>query len=645
MSFLSPITALIAAGVAVPVLICLYFLKMRRPEVTVSSTLLWTKAIDDLQANTLFQKLRRNLLLWLQIFALAMLLIAAARPTIRSSAQADRRMVILLDHSASMNASDVTPTRLERAKGIAVELIEQLDHHTRAAMIVSFANHAQVVQPFTTDRARLRQAVRTIEPTDLPTRLTPALRLVEPLVTQTTASGSRGSLAVYVISDGGIDGAEALQDSPVTGVDLHYLKVGHLRDNVAIVSLAGRRDPQDPKDVHVFTRVANYGTRPVDTNLTLKLDGRIQRAVPVSIPGASSTTQSGTVPLRFSLALPSWALLELNLELNPDDRDYLAADNIAWLTLTPPGGLNVLLVTTGNGFLTRAIQAAGADMLIQVTPEQYEEDPLLTGGGRDSKEAFDVIVFDRYRPQAIPVVHSLYFAGTPPVDRLSLSQTGGQSWQIVLDWKRHHPLMAHVTLDDLVISQANYIAVPDTAEVLATGQWGPIMARITTGHVRHVIVSFDVQRSNWPLQIGFPVFVRNCMQWLGAHGHWQTGMTFRPGQYSVLPISDAPVPRSYEPSTTTKQLHLTSPLPFSRVGLYRTRHDTPHSPWDRLGVSLLNPIESDLQPRGQIATGTSAVYSASGTTVIQREVWRWFAAVALITLIIEWVVYTRRLHL
>src|SRR5208282_3040429 len=50
------------AGVPVGI-IALYFLKLKRRPVKVSSTLLWRKSLEDLHVNSLFQRLRRNLLL------------------------------------------------------------------------------------------------------------------------------------------------------------------------------------------------------------------------------------------------------------------------------------------------------------------------------------------------------------------------------------------------------------------------------------------------------------------------------------------------------------------------------------------------------------------------------------------------------
>src|SRR5438876_3237088 len=119
-SFLNPGPAAIAAAIAIPSLLILYFLKLRRREVTVPSTLLWKKAIEDLQANAPFQRLRKNLLLLLQLFILAAALLALAQPTLKSQTLTGARHLILIDRSASMSAQDATldgklVTRLEAA--------------------------------------------------------------------------------------------------------------------------------------------------------------------------------------------------------------------------------------------------------------------------------------------------------------------------------------------------------------------------------------------------------------------------------------------------------------------------------------------------------------------------------------------------
>src|SRR5271170_4008229 len=93
--FLNPLAALAAAAVAIPALLLLYFLKLRRRPMDVPSTLLWRKAIQDLQVNAPFQRLRRNLLLLLQMLLLLALVLALSRPISNYRPGAGKTTVIL----------------------------------------------------------------------------------------------------------------------------------------------------------------------------------------------------------------------------------------------------------------------------------------------------------------------------------------------------------------------------------------------------------------------------------------------------------------------------------------------------------------------------------------------------------------------
>ena len=68
-----------------PVLVLLYLLKLRREERLISSTYLWQKMVQDMEANTPWQKLRRNLLLLLQLLFLSILIFSIARPYLPTS--------------------------------------------------------------------------------------------------------------------------------------------------------------------------------------------------------------------------------------------------------------------------------------------------------------------------------------------------------------------------------------------------------------------------------------------------------------------------------------------------------------------------------------------------------------------------------
>src|SRR5258706_5571703 len=156
-SFLNTLPAAIAAGIVVPSLLLLYFLKLRRREMLISSTLLGKKAIQDLPVNAPFQRLRKNLLLLLQMLLLLLLALAFARPVMNYTQGAGKLTVIAIDRSASMSAADVDGRRrIDEAKRLARELVDSMGKDA-SAMIIAFDDGADIIRSFTSDHSLLKQ--------------------------------------------------------------------------------------------------------------------------------------------------------------------------------------------------------------------------------------------------------------------------------------------------------------------------------------------------------------------------------------------------------------------------------------------------------------------------------------------------------
>src|SRR5918994_5847044 len=115
----------------------MYLLKLRRDEAVVPSTLLWTRLVADVEANAPWQKLRRSLLLLLQLLLVVILALLAARPFVERPAGLARDIVLVLDTSASMAATDVTPDRLTVAKQIAIETLRELPTGGKVSVIAA----------------------------------------------------------------------------------------------------------------------------------------------------------------------------------------------------------------------------------------------------------------------------------------------------------------------------------------------------------------------------------------------------------------------------------------------------------------------------------------------------------------------------
>src|SRR5215211_3947552 len=98
-------TALGLLALAIPIIV-FYMLRLRRQEFSVSSSLLWRRALQDRTANAPWQRLRRNLLLLLQLLLLLLLVLSLARPFIFAETTATGSLVVVLDASASMRSAD-----------------------------------------------------------------------------------------------------------------------------------------------------------------------------------------------------------------------------------------------------------------------------------------------------------------------------------------------------------------------------------------------------------------------------------------------------------------------------------------------------------------------------------------------------------
>jgi Ca-activated chloride channel family protein len=107
---------------------------------------------------------RRHVAAALLLAALASLCVAFARPTVNVKAPNERASVVLVvDTSGSMRATDVKPTRLAAAKNAMQSFLERAPDSLRVG-IVSFSDEAQVIVPPTVDRKQLAQGIDVLGP-------------------------------------------------------------------------------------------------------------------------------------------------------------------------------------------------------------------------------------------------------------------------------------------------------------------------------------------------------------------------------------------------------------------------------------------------------------------------------------------------
>ncbi|MFO1063321.1 MAG: BatA and WFA domain-containing protein [Pirellulales bacterium] len=258
---LTPLQWLVMAAIP-PLIVMLYFLKLRRQPIQVPSTFLWQRTIEDLHVNSIWQRLRKNILLLLQLIAVLLFVLACLRPGFSGQSKLGKRSIFLIDNSASMQATDVSGSRLKEAKAKVLELIEALESGD-VAMVIAFSNAADVKQGFTGDRRRLREAVNAIQPTNRTTDIGEALRAAAGLANPGRTSNLDGisqdvpvaeamPAKMYILSDGGFTPPQ-FEMGHLTAT---YIPIGNAEvNNVAILAFTAERNAEKPDQVEAFARI------------------------------------------------------------------------------------------------------------------------------------------------------------------------------------------------------------------------------------------------------------------------------------------------------------------------------------------------------------------------------------------------------
>jgi hypothetical protein len=644
-SFLTPWLALAAAAVAIPLLLLLYFLKLRRRILRVPSTFLWLHRHEDLQANAPFQRLRYSALLALQLLLLLLLLLALAQPRLTTRADPAGRVVLLIDRSASMNAHDGTGrTRLDLARQTARDIVERLSRAGRArqAAVLSFARSAGVEAGSTSDRRTLLEAIDAIEATDGQANLAEALRLAAAFTGGGGEEDGDALAEVILLSDGGVEQSAEPAGFALQGGGLRFVRVGpdagDVVDNLGIVAFNARRDYDDPTQVLVFARLLNAAAEAAQTVLTLRRDGAVEQLRRVSVPPPEGD-RPGEATVSFAITCRSGARLELRHRHD----DQLAADDVAHLVLPPPRRPRIALVSPGgpDPLLVELLTQMDPERLDTMSEQGYGElDPVSL----DARERYDVVVFDRVSAPRLPGVPSITLGAAPAgVELVDDPPAGGQR---LLTWERQHPVLRHVALDDLTYAGFAGYRLPDDAAPLAWGPGGPVFAQIEGRGARHVLVGFEPTRSNWPVQVSFAVFMQNAVDYLTLAGAAEGGVVIRPGDpIRVRVAAGADTLRiegpgfSSEVAATAGQETILPELP--RVGEYEVVGAEP--PGDRVAVSSLSEVESDIRPRAEVTVNAARVLAAPPQDAAPRELWPWLLALAGLLLVGEWLVYCRQM--
>ena len=676
-----------------PAIVAMYLLKLRRDESLVSSTLLWQRLVADVEANAPWQRLRRSLLLLLQLLLVLLLAALAARPFLERPAGLARDIVIVIDTSASMAATDVTPNRLAAATQAALDALRELPAGGKVSVIAA-GRTARVVVNETADLGRVRAALAALTVSPATGDLGDALVLADALAARS------GDAEIVVATDAAL----ALPPTSRLEHTIKVLQVGRDRRNQAIVALAVRQGASGVSR-SVFVSVANLDLRSAQRRLQVFGDGVLLEARDLVLdPQTRAEATIDDVPVGVRV-------IEVRLDREGAAADALALDDRAWAIVPPERLRRILLVSDGDPYLETALTYLPNTELYGIKAAAYGPDT--------HPELFDLIIFEGTMPAELPATSVLAIA--PKVSSPLGEVVGSLKDPGIGSLDPAEPILRYVDLSTIHIGTAVKMALPAWARTIIPGPGGaPLLYAGSLGGRAAAVLTFEPRQSDLPLQVAFPILISNLAGELmggssaptqalepgsavslpvpaGATGLTVTkpdgssidlvpgtlgggsvtfSQTDQLGVYTAVAIRPTAT-ASPEPSTTTSS----SPAPSATAGGSAKASPTPvptapladpDAPI-QFAVDLFDPAESNIAPGSAAAivalgggTGASAGASGSGAPTAspapspdatqaasgaaggatdrpaaRDELWVPIVLLVLVVLMAEWLVYQR----
>jgi Uncharacterized conserved protein (some members contain a von Willebrand factor type A (vWA) domain) len=635
MNLIAPLSLLLLPLVGGAITL-LYLLRLKRRDHTVSSVMLWQAALQDTQANAPFQKLKRNLLLVLQLLVCLFLVAALARPFLWASGLGGKTTALVLDASASMNATDEGGTRFEAAVREAQSLARRKDARDAVAVVLA-AEKPVLLAPLTVESEKLLRALAEARPTDTSGDMREAITFAASQV------ASRAGAQVTVLSDGAYG---RLEEMTLGGATVGQITFGKRSENVGITAFDVRDALSGGAGREAFVTVQNFGKQRRVLPLEIRLGNNLVAAHEVVLDPGQSKSE-----VFERLNVPEGGIVTARLDV----KDDLKADDTAQIAVPPRRAIDVLLVSEGNVFLERALNLEAYVTLNRVAPSAYQ--------AADSA-SHDLTVFDEATPpEDLPPGRYLFWGGKPGSKETPVATAGPDVEQPqILDWDRGHPLMRFVDLANVNLRGARQVKPAVWGQTLVEADAGPLVVAGERGATRAVYVGFASWESDMALRPAFPIFLTNALLWLTARPGDNGGVT-RPGEVVTLAATAAAGPLTITRPDGGKD---TLPAPAAgatalydratRAGVYTAvGKDYRQS----FAVSLLSVGESNIAPVEKPAFSVADApdpekkgdkspaaerqdTDPAARLRVRREVWPWVATLALVILVAEWFVYHRR---
>lgn len=646
-----------------PAILLLYFLKLKRKPILVPSTYLWSRVIEDLHVNSIWQRLRQSILLFLQLLLVSLAAFALLRPGYRGAELVGDRFIFIVDNSSSMSATDVSPSRLAEAKKQAKEMIERMKSDD-VGMLISFSDRAKVLQSFTNNKRLLLAKLAAIEPTthrtDLAEAMTAAAGLANPGRSSDPNSkvdvqvAAAQAAEVVVFSDGGFPRVDKFALGNLTAT---YKPIGKSTvNNVGITAFETEKNPERPDQLQAFATVENFSDEAKIVGLTCTLNDEILDAKSIQVPARSAEGKPGLSGADFSLPTNGEGIITLKI----DEQDDFEADNSAYAVINPPRPANVLFVGSTDTDKFQIVLSTPAAEAIANT--EFVSPSYLEGADYKEKAAtgvYDLVIFDQCSPKEPPQANTIFLGEFPSWGEWKKSEPSGSPY--IQDVDLTHPLTQLLDVTNLLVASFRPVESPPGGVKLIDADRGGVYCVAPRGSYEDAVLGFSLSTSkggslepntDWPRKRSFPVFIMNALKYFGGSRSSTGASNGQPGvPFAIRTITPSPTVNVTTPrGITIEAIREGSIAPFNEtdeLGVYSVKEGSGAKIQQHFTINLFDQRESDILPAEKIDIGYEEVKAKPKdiTEIARKEYWKWILLAGLFVLALEWYIYNKRVYL
>jgi hypothetical protein len=644
-SFLANPTALAAAALIVPIIL-LYLLKPKPKLVMFPSTMFIRFMEKNKRFSSFLQRFIHDPLLLMQVLIIVLLAVAIANPFYHTKQEVreEEAIVMVVDASASMQASDAAPSRFQAAIDKARSLTSNFNKDDEVSVILAENIPAVVSSRQTPEAAAV--TLGNLKAADTPSNIGDAMMLAKDMLVS-----SDRKRVIYVLSDfagsGGLDPQLARKVSMASGINVELLKVGSQGENAGIVSLDAKRSSVKETELYLTASVRNFRQEP------LKAQVRIM-AADKAVDQQEKTIAAGGEGFYYFRPNVSSDGQVIRAELVGEDE--LAVDDKAYAYIPPVKVSRVLLLTsTGSEYyLARMLEAIrNVEQPVTVVADKFLD--------RDVS-GFDVIIIGNVKSSYITPdisrdiknhVHngaSLIVLGTDNLKSVEDSADAADLWSImpvnitVLEGREtaarvveDHDMLQDVVFDGVILKKYYAVSERDNstktilgAEALQT----PLIAyrQYGSGHVVYVGVNSDPAWSSFYYSSSFPIFWSQMLKYVTKNRGVDSVSAYKTGDYLQLE-RDTPV------KTPSGVFLNSSSIFLDKAGVYTAYEPDRQQP---VAVNLLDSVESNTTGMIGELKGAQDFQIKRQEVELKVEVFRYLLGAMLALLVLELILYRRR---